>query len=198
MHMVFNADEWIKLHTSYCHRLSSWLSPNACDANRIHSDSHSGDLRCSGCNGLHDQEPTPGLPLSCSLALVIEEVLHGDDAMHQVERGEEVQPVSHMDPSGLNDDELDEFLADVFMNEESEVREETRPPVYLEDPPERRARRAILTGRCPRCDGYMTNDRERQFDERDEDVYRCFNCGWRTSPRYNDNRALKARGFEVK
>jgi predicted SprT family Zn-dependent metalloprotease len=56
----------------------------------------------------------------------------------------------------------------------------------------------VFMGRCPRCRGFMQNDRERQFNERDEHVYRCFTCGWRTSPIYNENRALRARGMEVK
>lgn len=53
---------------------------------------------------------------------------------------------------------------------------------------------AVYMGRCRKCSGYMVNTREHQFDSRDEDIYRCFNCGWRTSPKYRDNRHEAGQG----
>jgi hypothetical protein len=49
---------------------------------------------------------------------------------------------------------------------------------------------AVFVGRCHKCGGYMMNALERHDGIRDDEVYRCFNCGWRTSPRYQFNRAF--------
>jgi ribosomal protein L44E len=54
---------------------------------------------------------------------------------------------------------------------------------------------AVYIGRCKRCGGYMVNALEgRQFGRRIDDVYRCFSCGWRTSPQYAWNRQELVRG----
>lgn len=47
---------------------------------------------------------------------------------------------------------------------------------------------AVYIGRCKRCNGYMINALERHGGIKDDDVYRCFTCGWRTSPVYQFNR----------
>lgn len=196
MHMALNAEEWIRLNTSYCNRLSAWLSPKSCEANRVRSASGEGDLRCSGCNGLNDQEQVSST-LNRSLHLALVEVLTADDSTAEDEgKPEELAPLYERGCFDLDELELDELLAGLFELGQEEMREECRP-VYLEDSPEKPRRVPVFTGRCSRCNGYMVNDQERQSNERDEHVYRCFTCGYRTSPIYKDNRALRARGLEV-
>jgi len=46
----------------------------------------------------------------------------------------------------------------------------------------------VFMGRCRRCGGWMQNTIERHGGERDDNVYRCIACGWRTSPEYEANR----------
>ena len=171
---------------AWCNRMTAKITHATCEENQRKF----GYLRCQNCGGLDSQpEPRPECP---SLVIV---------------RSKDLEPVATtvietLTGTGANDldeTEIDELLADLFQEDEDCEDEEQREVAYLEDAPEATNRRvAVYIGRCIRCNGYMANDREKQFDVRDEDVYRCFTCGWRISPRYANNRVLFARGVEVK
>jgi len=63
-------------------------------------------------------------------------------------------------------------------------------------PKERRKRVRVYVGRCMRCDGYMfPAAKEYRGDIVDDEVYRCFNCGWHTSPAYEYNRKHPGEGW---
>lgn len=71
---------------------------------------------------------------------------------------------------------------------EDDVESEVHGRRELLDPVERSRKVPVYVGRCIRCDGYMTHSfREAGDDGIDDAVYRCFNCGWRTSPKYYEN-----------
>lgn len=159
-----------------------------------------GDLRCQGCKGLYDQ-PGPQLERP-----VLTFVHHADKAPNELanadasKKGAEIGADDRCENRcQLDDEALDDFLAEMFPNDADEDEDELcRERSYIKDIPENTGRRvAVFMGRCTRCGGYMTNDLERHDGIKDDDVYRCFTCGWRTSPRYANNRALFARGLEV-
>lgn len=80
---------------------------------------------------------------------------------------------------------LSQGINSLLMEESATLQEENRP--NLRECRQSRKKVAVFMGRCHRCDGYMLNDRERQFSITDEEVYRCVSCGWRTSPVYAFN-----------
>jgi len=78
----------------------------------------------------------------------------------------------------------------------TQIRMKNGEPVYIEDPAAPHDRRVpVYIGRCIRCDGYMTNALERYDGIKDDAVYRCLCCGWRTSPGYAENRAIHHKGL---
>lgn len=62
--------------------------------------------------------------------------------------------------------------------------------VELPDPPERRGKVAVFMGRCVRCDGAMMHAAR---EWRDDENYRCLNCGWYTSPKLEERRRYWSR-----
>jgi hypothetical protein len=201
MHMAFNEDEWIKLNTSYCHRLCAWISSRTCDVNRERSVAVAGDLRCVGCNGLHDQTPELD-PLGCSLKSALEAVLHSEvDTEEQgLPKGDQDVDEQGLFRARSDEDEVDAELLAMFP-ELQELFDITDPePPSPEDREHEslagnrfqmaRKRCAVFSGRCKKCNGYMINDIERHDGIKDDDVYRCFTCGWRISPVYAWNRHM--------
>jgi hypothetical protein len=87
----------------------------------------------------------------------------------------------------LDDELLSLFpeMADLIEEVDDEPPEPRRKLHHAEDT---RKSYAVYMGRCERCQGYMVRDIEGQFSKRDDDVHRCFTCGWRTSPVYEWNR----------
>jgi DNA-directed RNA polymerase subunit M/transcription elongation factor TFIIS len=197
-------ETWLAANTVYCSRYQARLSPVACAQNRaLRYD----DCRCEGCGGLHDQPPPlPALRLVAPTRHASEDE---PDTAPLASTAEVLQyEVVCFDQVGEADETL-ALLADlgIELAEEqlealcSELSEETGEPrtedtlrldkEALSDRRDRKSRRrkvAVFVGRCHRCGGYMVNDRERQFDETDEEIYRCFSCGWRISPVYAFNR----------
>lgn len=82
-------------------------------------------------------------------------------------------------------DDFDDFkgVLHSLLEDDFEELEPERPPKQ-----DKHRKVAVFMGRCPRCAGYMLNAPERQYSVRDEEVYRCFCCGFRTSPSYLWNR----------
>lgn len=180
---------------AWCQRLSGTISHTTCDHQRSRSMDKYGDLRCQGCGGLENQDkPQPERPV---LAIVWN-ADHEPDELTVTDDGE----ISEVDQcSTLDDEEIEDLLAEMFTIDDLEYDDikDVPEPAYIEDPPEPTRRSVpVYVGRCTRCgDGYMSNILETQFDVRDEDVYRCLACGWRTSVQYENNRALFAAGGTI-
>jgi len=186
MQMAQSTEEWLVDNALYCNRYHARLTALHCEENRHRIRG----CRCSGCCGLEDQqrelerpepvvffsgEPEEDLdpePLKEALAEALQEALNEVDELEEETAGE---------LTGLQRDLL-ALMGDDFEEELIE-----RQPVKKE-----RRRFAVFQGRCPRCKGYMVNAPERYNDIRDEDVYRCFACSYRTSPAYQQNRELGA------
>jgi hypothetical protein len=180
----------------------------ACGQNRGRSGS---DCRCEGCGGLHEQPlPLPALRLISPARPEYEEepektaLPDAPDAAecHQDEftshdqvlaEAEDLVFLNDLDIE-LSDEQLEAFCPGLskdigeLLTEETPLLDEKARPDRRERIPHRR-KVAVFMGRCHKCGGYMANDRERQFSEKDEEVYRCFTCGWRVSPVYAFNRA---------
>jgi len=179
---------WLVENTALCQRMAGRITVATCLDNQRQSKA---DNRCTGCRGLFDQaEPVAAspLPLTC---------LDEPEASQPDHEETDFWVASDdQDRPDLDDDELEELLAEYFPDEEPEQQEqEHRDTVCLDDPPDTRGRRVqVYLGRCVRCGGYMINALERHDGIKDDDVYRCFTCGWRTSPGYEINRAMHAKG----
>ncbi|EKD36403.1 MAG: hypothetical protein ACD_75C01523G0005 [uncultured bacterium] len=205
MHMALSADDWLQLNTSYCKRLAAWITARSCDSNRVLSSSKVGDLRCNGCNGLHDQVLTATPILTDSLHHALAELLEEDT---QQEEQSELQNLGDdsgaMDNLSMDEDDLDDEVLALFpeLREFFEVREpeqdvpltkhlaEQEVPITRHKVKASNKKYAVLIGRCKRCHGYMQNDIEWHHGEHDDDIHRCFTCGWRTSPVYAWNRDM--------
>lgn len=179
---------------AWCQRLSATITPVTCEEQQQQSGGKYGDFRCQGCKGLHDQpEPQPECPV-LTFVQRPEELARPDASNEGAGIGEDDR---HDSQCQMDDEELDDFLAEMFPDDGTDD-DEVEERAYIEDPPETIGRRAMVyMGRCRRCGGYMTNDLERHDGIKDDDVYRCFTCGWRTSPGYERNRAIHAQGEEM-
>lgn len=200
-------EEWLKANTAYCFRFQARMSPAACMRNRSCSRL---DLRCEGCEGLFDQPSTkPALRLVPPEHLDVKEAAEDIEAESQPDpegdfqdeicilddeeaEDEDLSLLDELD-IGFSDEELETILPG-FLNEAEKVFTEEAQPIPEETASDTRHGKsrtlkvAVFIGRCHRCGGYMMNDREHQYDETDEEVYRCFSCGWRVSPVYSFNR----------
>jgi len=193
MHMALNVDEWMKLNTAYCKRLCVWLSGRACEINRQYSNSATGDLRCRGCNGLNDQAPPLDVMLSRSLQLALEEVLEAAALPKEqilCEDDDLGDDSDALEQDSIDEDELDAALAELMPEYEvclqrSEICSERKTPPSKAH---KVKKFAVYMGRCTRCGGYMVFAPEWQAPLRDDEVYRCYSCSWRTSPEYDWNR----------
>jgi len=201
MHMSADANKWLELNTSYCRRLSAWISVKACEACRASSAPDiaralwkegvmpGAGTFCEGCNGLHDQVQFSATILNHSLQHALEELLDADGLPEEETAGK----YAGHDASVIDEDILDEELLELLpeyklLQQETEALPRTRRKPAIS----KRVRQfAVYTGSCRRCGGYMMRDIEEQFGERDEDAHRCFTCGWRTSPGYEFNRPSK-------
>ncbi len=199
-------EHWLAENTLFCFRYQARMSPDACKANRKHSGE---DLRCENCGGLDDQGTKQVVRLH---NLLRSENIHPLDQGGLEDPEDDEGTPDELLTVGVPEDqaedlscleELEYELSDVQLEalclglslEMKEILgDET---LESEEWPrsDRQASRkgttrkvAVYTGRCHRCGGYMVNSPEAQFSIRDESVYRCFTCGWRTSPGYEFNR----------
>lgn len=188
MHIAFPLDNWLGENARYCNRYHARFTPATCAKTR----EKFGKERCAGCNGLEDQqrelerkepvviqdEPEPAECMTRALAGALQEILDGDD--------EEL--FTDADPEELDEtveDELNGFHHELLALLDDDLEE----PVPERMPDKKGTRRfAVFMGRCPRCKGYILPAPERYDDIRDNEVMRCFNCGYRTSPGYQWNR----------
>jgi hypothetical protein len=210
MHMALSADEWLKLNTSYCHRHLAWIGESACQTNQRLSSS---DLRCAGCNGLYDQPEPVSLRLaySSSRSIQVEETEPAEaielEIVADPDPGDDGAEIGDLD--GLNNLEIDftleqlealcpglskelaALLGDEFKEEPEEAETPARRPCRNVSGKPHRV--AVYMGRCRKCGGYMLNALERREGIRDDEVYKCHACGWRTSPGYEWNRNVTGR-----
>ena len=180
---------WLAFNQAgYCQRMRATITAAACASNQKQS---SLDCRCDGCGGLDNQPEKMLQPPPINL-------LWDADLQPDLDADKEEEQHNELTKCKLYDEELDELLEDYFSDEDDESLDddnEDNQQIYLEDPPEPQGRRVpVYVGRCPRCGGYMVNTSEKQFNKKDDHVYRCFNCGWRTSLEYENNRSLMLRG----
>ncbi len=178
-------------HAGNCKRLSAAITTAACTSNQKKSFF---DCRCNGCGGLENQPK--------KIQQQIDYTVIPDGHQPDQDDDKEEDQRNELTKCSLYEEELDELLEDYFSDEDDENLDdesldidEDNQRIYLDDLPEPQGRRVpVFVGRCPRCNGYMVNIREHQFDKKDDHVYRCFNCGWRISPEYQNNRELMQRG----
>jgi len=189
MHMVQLSEQWLALNAMYCNRYHARMTPIQCEANRQRVDA----CRCNGCGGLEEQEreierQEPVVffsdepedldpePMKQALAEALQEALDCNDDEFPLDDLEELEEETEGELTGIQR-QLMALLGD-------DIEEE-----IVERKPAKKERRfMVFKGRCPRCQGYMINIPERYDDIRDDDVHRCFNCGYRSSPGYTWNR----------
>jgi hypothetical protein len=187
-------DAWFAVHsTAWCQRMAVRITAAACDKHRHQPRSDGEDFRCFGCGGL-DQQPDPAKPVLTIIQGGLDPDGRGDrdddETWTQAEIWEEPENTVNTLASGLlaflqehgDDDEFEE-------SEPDQARAVWRE---LLDIPELRGKVAVFTGRCIRCDGGMLHAAREGLDNA---VYHCFNCGWYTSPGYEENRRAGARGW---
>lgn len=192
---------WLAANAAaYCQRMRATITHTACAENKRRSGQTYGDNRCRFCGGLDDQAgPVLGhqpekKPDTCFTKDVDGSPV-ADLADEALVKGVDVEPPARIGAAVMDGVEMEKLLSELFGEDENtEDEPETRRVIYLEDPPEKRSSIPVYTGRCAKCGGYMVNALERHDGIIDDDVYRCFSCGWRTSKAYEINRALAAKG----
>ena len=123
------------------------------------------------------------------LGLLEAPLLEGEIAGTDEEIGGEP---TYLDNIAIDEDALDKELAALMPEYLLSLEDEEESPAPRRSKsPSKIKQVAVFMGRCPKCGGYMLNAPERQFDQWDEEVYRCFSCSWRTSPVYEWNRGAK-------
>lgn len=185
---------WLESNrAAWCHRLSAVITLAACETNRAVSSKKNSDCRCDGCDNLYNQPEPGGSFLPC---VVHPETAPPEDietipaneetdclGEWQAEERETQKSAEHLNGFhhellNLLEEELEEF--------EPDRKPEANQPINSRVP--------VFIGRCSHCKGYMVATREIRDGILDNAVYRCFNCGWRTSPGYLQNRMLAAAG----
>lgn len=98
------------------------------------------------------------------------------------------------EPLSILQDFVGDALQDLRMQrllmelEGIEAEPEIKRAGTIKQPGRRRVR--VYMGTCQKCSGYMVHDaKEYKGSITDDEVYRCFNCGWRISPEYHYNRS---------
>jgi len=181
---------------AWCQRLTALLSVTACRQNQKRTGL---DCRCDGCGGLDNQTAPPRQQLSLILSkskspvigsaaptepLAIAAPMGSFSALDEVIDNPRADPLTgdDSDSTELEDEELLALFPELA---EDPWPDYPRFSEYHDETP----RRAVYRGRCKKCGGYMEYARERH----DDNVFRCFSCGWRTSPEYERNRAIHAK-----
>lgn len=194
---VEDCTTWLAVHgAAWCHRLSATITVATCEANRTASAARNSDCRCDGCGGLENQ-PLPGnsfLPPVVTEEQPVEVIgipvpANRDIPEEPTNQDRDVASAGAVITLNSFHHELMSMLEDEI--EEPEFDERKPEPV------QRKQRLVpVFKGRCRNCNGYMVATQERGEGISDDAVYRCFNCGWRTSPEYQQNRMLAAAGKE--
>jgi len=101
----------------------------------------------------------------------------------------------------IDEEDIDDELVKLFPEFAEFIEDQEPAPVAaggpgkavagrkVRDRKERTGKRyAVYMGRCERCSGYMISCVERYLDTKEDDQYKCVNCGWRVSPTLQWNR----------
>lgn len=184
MHTTAAIDTWLGQHAGYCNRYGARITEAVCNANREKTS----DSRCFGCGGLEPEARE--LERHEPIVFFSEEEEIEPAPVVDPDEGDDLLDLSEIDLDPEEDElsTLQHTLLGLLGNDEPEL----ELPPLPKKPAKRRV--AVFTGRCQRCGGYMVNDPERQYSENDDEVYRCFCCGWRTSPGYEWNLQNIAQG----
>ena len=94
-------------------------------------------------------------------------------------------------------DPLTQLLLSELQRDDKENNQEMET-IWLEivEQPQRKQRVQVYVGRCMRCEGYMVHAAKECHDGIvDDEIYRCFCCGWRVSPAYDYNRKHPGVGW---
>jgi len=211
MHIALSFDSWIVENTLFCNRYHARFTPGACGRQR----KQFGDLLCAGCAGLEVQarelprvEPVVSIcetktevrsiaPLTRAFTAILQEILDGDEWVDEVQDDPQPQDIFPENAESAEIDPVTKFLLEQLqvLDEEDEpdleaARVETREPA------ERVRRVRVYVGRCLKCAGYMVHAAKECHDGTpDDEIYRCWNCGWRTSPAYEFNRKHPGLGW---
>ena len=198
MHMALPSDNWLEQNALFCNRFHARLAPGACVCNREGKAAQ----HCAGCNGLEDHqrelprsepviffsEPDPEEldPLSRAFVAALQGILDCDEWEVLIEEPE------YYPDANLAKVELNGFYHNLLslLEDDQEESEEPRPVPEKKGP----RRFAVFMGRCTRCSGWMVNAPEFYDAIRDEAVYRCYSCGYRSSPSYKWNRSQSVEG----
>lgn len=190
---------------AYCHRMTATITLKQCE---YQQSKNSNDCRCRGCVGLFNQDEIKQVRRSLALIRSVDKMIETAEAnapkpvksdkqmdgMAALDEIIEDLYANPLDSDDFEDVELDlddEQLLALFpelANTEEEDNEINYPRFteYQTAMPQY----AVYRGRCKKCGGYVQNTRERQDDK----VFHCLECGWRTGPEYESNRALNAAG----
>lgn len=197
MHMAITdtfVDEWIVANTTLCLRFQTRLTEEACRKMR-QRHGRFGDLLCAGCEGLNNQPEPLTVRVAVSPVSNEPEIDISEKANEQVS-AEEAYELEGMEDAWIEMDAdsreallklypgLKEELASILDDDDIEQ----EPQLSHRTPSQIKKKVAVYMGRCARCGGYMVNALERHDGIKDNEVYRCFTCGWRTSPAYESNR----------
>ncbi len=190
MHVAIPLDNWLEKNALYCNRYHARLTPATCAANR----EKFGEERCAGCGGLEDQvrEPERRSPIVIYSEPEPEEIPGVDPEVDDDEFGQDYFP-AEIEETTIQEKGLNDFQRELLAQLEDDW-EEDEPERRPEPKKKLKRRYAVYLGRCPRCSGYMVNIPEFHDSIRDDDVYRCFTCGHRTSPTYEWNRLQLTAG----
>lgn len=165
-----------------CDRMSAIISAADCERNRNQTYV---DCRCKGCGGLENQHGyvIPNIRPDFEWDNnqnegfdVLDEII--DSLYEDPAPGDDFDDVE----LDIDDETLLKLFPELAMEEDDGI--EKLFAEYQEPMP----RYAVYHGRCKRCGtGYMENTREWH----DDNVFHCLECGWRTGPEYESNRAMK-------
>lgn len=199
------AATWLAANgAAWCHRLNATITTATCLTNMYVSEGKNTDLRCAGCGGLDNQ---PGPERSFLPPVMVEEIAAETTEVDETPAGI-VEPVeaedtlfdleSDDDLSGICGDTTNSFHQALLAELEDDFEDVEPEELELDDerPTYHQTRVAVFMGRCPRCNGYMLQVPEYQGELKDVMVYRCYACGWRTSPTYEQNRQMIEAGKE--
>lgn len=144
-------------------------------------------------------------PLTQLLIDALQEILDGDEVLDDdllSSRGDDaLDDISDLYRQGPLEAAENMPLSALLLAKLHEYDEDDRPETIkstagIRKRLERKNRVSVYMGRCQRCSGFMVHGVKEYHDGVvDDEVYRCFNCGWRTSPAYDYNRKHPGAGW---
>lgn len=187
---------------AFCNRMSAIITAATCESNQQKTGN---DCRCNGCAGLYSQAPMPQ-PKQFIMVWDADEKTETESDPPSGSASSESKNDSFADLDEIidrlyddpeTDDDFDDLVVDLddeqllalfpelARDTDENADTEINFPRFSEYQKGVKPR-AIYKGRCKRCNGYMTDIRERD----DDNVFHCLACGWYTGVIYESNRAM--------